>query len=102
MVDLGGQIVPAQRHAEQEPHPRHDAVTIADGEPFFFDERQLELAHVVGCRRLRRAFEESGEPLATVEMAAQRMTPEFARTDVVDHALTQRADHGPGHQRTPE
>ena len=102
MIDLGGKIVPSHRHAQQELDARHDAVAIADGEPFFFDQRQLEPAHVVGCRRLRRAFEESGEPLATVDMAAQRMTPEFARTDVVDHALTQRTDDGPGHQRTPE
>ena len=32
MVDLGGEIVPPERDAEQEFHPRHDAVTIADAE----------------------------------------------------------------------
>ena len=30
VIDLGGMIEPPQCHAEQEPHPRHDAVAGAD------------------------------------------------------------------------
>ena len=46
-VDLGGEIVPPQRDAEQKLHPRHDPVAIGDAQPAL-DEVQLEAANVVG------------------------------------------------------
>src|SRR5215472_18794093 len=52
VVDLGREIVPPQRDAEQELHPAHDAVAIADAEKGF-NQVQLEAANVVGrwpCR----------------------------------------------------
>ena len=54
-VDLGGQIVPPQRDAEQKPHPRHDPVAIAGAQPAL-DQVQLEAADVVSCRRRASAL----------------------------------------------
>src|SRR5262245_48972837 len=47
VVDLGRQIVPPQRDAEQELHPGHDPVAIADAEAAL-DQVQLKAANVVG------------------------------------------------------
>src|SRR6516164_8327266 len=80
-----------QRDAEQEAHPGHDPVAVADAGPAL-DEVQLEAAHLVGRRRVGRAFEPSGEPLAAIDVAALRVRIELARSHVFDHSLTQRTD----------
>jgi hypothetical protein len=49
---LSGEIVPPERHTQQEPHPGHDAVTIADAEPVL-DQVQLEPADIVGGGGIR-------------------------------------------------
>ena len=69
MVDLGRQIVPPQRHAEQELHPGHDPVAIADTEAGL-RQMQLKAANVVGGRRIGGAFEECCEALAAMDVAA--------------------------------
>src|ERR1700741_3304275 len=89
--DLGRQIVATQRDAEQEPHPGHDPIAVADARTALY-EVQLKSAHVVGRCRIGRAFEPSGEPLATVDMAALRVWVEHARSHVFDPILTQRTD----------
>src|SRR5215467_2308984 len=95
VVDLGRQIVPPQRDAEQELHPGHDPVAITDGETRF-DQMQLEAANVVGGGCLWRALQERRKSPAAPDVAALRMMPELARGHVLDHALTQRADGGIG------
>src|SRR5208337_1509991 len=89
--DLGRQIVAAQRDAEQEAHPGHDPVAVADAGAAL-DEVQLEAADLFGGRRLGRTFEPGGEPLAAVVVAALRMRVELARSHVFDHTLTKRTD----------
>jgi hypothetical protein len=59
VVDLGGEIVPPQRDAQQKPHPGHDPVAIGDAQPALH-EVQLEAADVIGCRRIGRALQECG------------------------------------------
>jgi hypothetical protein len=54
VVDLGCEIVPPQRDAEQEPHSGHDPVTIADAVTSF-DQVQLEAANIVGGGRVGEA-----------------------------------------------
>src|SRR5215831_12397333 len=93
VVDLGGEIVPPQRDAEQKPHPRHDPVAIADAQPAL-DQVQLEAADVVSCRRVRRAPQERGEAPAAVDVASLRMAPQLAGSHILDHTLAQRADGG--------
>jgi hypothetical protein len=46
LVDLGRQIVPPQRDAEQELHPGHDPVAIADAEAAL-DQVQLKAANAM-------------------------------------------------------
>src|SRR5450755_2556999 len=91
--DLGRQIVATQRDAEQEPHPGHDPITIADAHTAL-DEVQLKQADFVGRCRVGRAFEPGGEPLAALDVAALRVWVELARSHVLDHTLTQRTDRG--------
>ena len=91
MPDLGRQIVATQRDAEQEAHPGHDPVAVADAGAAL-DEVQLESAHLVGRRRIGRAFEPGGEPLAAGDVAALGVRVELARSHVFDHSLTQRTD----------
>ena len=93
VVDLGRQIVPPQRDAEQELHPGHDPVTIGYAEAGF-DQMQLKAANVVGRRRVGAALEECREALAAIDVAALRMGPELARGHVLDHALTKLTDGG--------
>ena len=93
VVDLGGEIVPPQRDAEQEPHPGHDPVAIADAQPAL-DQMQLEAADIVGRRGVGRALQEGGEPPAAVDVASLRVRPQLAGSHVLDHALAQRADGG--------
>src|SRR5262249_10597397 len=57
VVDLGRQIVPPQRDAEQEPHAGHDAIAIADADAGLA-QMQLEAANVVGGCRVRGTLEE--------------------------------------------
>src|SRR5208337_319164 len=64
---------------------------VADAGPAL-DEVQLEAAHLVGRRRIGRAFEPGGEPLAAIDVAALRVRVELARRHVFDHSLTQRTD----------
>src|SRR5208337_1987347 len=89
--DLGRQVVAAQRDAEQEAHPGHDPVAVADAGAAF-DEVQLEAADLLGGRRVGRSFEPGGEPLAAVDVAALRVRVELARSHVFDHTLTKRTD----------
>src|SRR5215472_15682755 len=95
MVDLGCQIVPPQRDAEQELHPGHDPVAIADAETAL-DQVQLKAANVVGGGRVGRALQERRKPPAAVDVAALRMGPQLACPHVLDHALTQLANGGIG------
>ena len=46
VIDLGGKIMPPQRHAEEELHARHDAVAIADADTAL-GQIQLKPADVV-------------------------------------------------------
>src|SRR5271166_1143630 len=87
--DLSRQIVATQRDAEQEAHPGHDPIAVADARAAL-DEVQLEAAHLVGRRCIGRAFEPGGEPLAAINVAALRVRVERARSHVFDHTLTQR------------
>src|SRR5271165_6794703 len=89
--DLGRQIVATQRDAEQEAHPGHDPIAVADAGAAL-DEAQLEEAHLLGRRCIGRAFEPRGEPLAAIDVAALRVRVEHARSHVFDHTLTQRTD----------
>src|SRR5262249_39483065 len=91
VIDLGGKIMPAQRHLQQEPQSRHDAVAVGDAAAALHH-ALLEGADVVGGGSVGRALEERGKPLAAVDVAALRVPPEVARDHVVDHALAQRAD----------
>src|SRR5215813_2191848 len=91
MPDLGCQIVATQRDAEQEPHPGHDPIAVADAGPAL-DQVQLKSAHLVGRCRIGRAFEPGGEPLATVNVATLGVRVELAPSHVFDHTQTQRTD----------
>jgi hypothetical protein len=83
--------VATQRDAEQEPHPGHDPIAVAD-DCTALDEVQLETAHLVGRCRIGRALEPGGEPLETINVAALRVRVELARSHIFDHTLTQRTD----------
>src|ERR1700730_5148166 len=91
--NLGRQIVATERDAEQEPHPGHDPIAVANARPAL-DQVQLKSAHHVGRCRIGRAFKPGSETLATVNVAALRVRGELARSHVLDHALTQRTDSG--------
>jgi hypothetical protein len=91
VINLGGEIVPPERDTQQEPHPGHDAVAIADAQSAL-DQVQLEAADIVGGGGVGRALEIGGEPLAAVDVAPLRMPPELACSHILDHALAQRAD----------
>jgi hypothetical protein len=91
VIDFGGEIQSPQRHAEQEPHPGHDAVAVADAHPHP-GQVQLELPKILACSRLRRSLQKRRRPLAAVDMAPLRMRAPLARVHVVDHAPAQRAD----------
>src|SRR5262245_58297157 len=85
VVDLGREIVPPQRDAEQELHPGHNAIAIADAQTTL-DQVQLEAANVVGGGRVGRAFQERRKPSAAVDVVALRMGFELARRHVLDQA----------------
>ena len=91
VIDLGGKIQSPQRHAEQEPHPGHNTVAIADARAGL-GKIQLEPADVVGRRRVGGPLQKRGESLAAVNVAALGVRAELARGHVFDHALAQRAD----------
>src|SRR3989440_4896757 len=93
VVDLGGEIVPPQRDAEQKPHPRHDPVAIADAQPAL-DQVQLEAADVVSCRRVGPAPQKRGEAPAAVDLASLPAAPPLGGSHILDHTLAQRADGG--------
>src|SRR5262249_26967332 len=95
VVDLGRQIVPPQRDAEQERHAGHDAIAIADADAGL-GQMQLEAANVVGGCRVGGTLEECREALAARDVAALCMGPQLACGHVLDHTLTQRADGGIG------
>jgi hypothetical protein len=69
VVDLGRQIVPPQRDAEQEPHAGHDAIAIADADAGL-GQMQLEAANVVSGCRVRGTLEECRKALAARDVAA--------------------------------
>jgi hypothetical protein len=91
VIDRGGKIQPPQRHTEQEPHPGHDAVAIADARARL-RKMQLEPADVLGRSRVGRSLEKCGETLATADVAPLRARTELAGIHVLDHALAQQAD----------
>jgi hypothetical protein len=64
--------------------PGHDPIAITDGR-IALDEVELETAHLIGCCRIRRAFEPSGEPLTTGDVAALRL---LMCSHVFDRTLT--------------
>jgi hypothetical protein len=55
VIDLGGEIVPAHRHLQQELHAGHDAVAIASASATV-DEMELEVADVICGRCFRRTL----------------------------------------------
>ena len=66
MIDLGRKVQSAQRHAEQEPQPGHDAVTVADARTRL-GQVQLEAADVLKCGPISwrlSAHRALGDPLA--------------------------------------
>jgi hypothetical protein len=67
VIDLGREIVPPQRDAEQKPHAGHDAISIADAQPAL-DQVQLEQAYIVGRGSVGRVLQERREPLAAVDV----------------------------------
>src|SRR6266446_9357333 len=87
-----------QCHAEQEPQPGHDAVAIADAHPGL-GQVQLEPADILSRRRIGRAIEKRGKPLAAVNVAPLRAGTEFPRVHVFDHAMTQRGDGVRSHEK---
>src|SRR4249919_1453868 len=91
VIDLGGEIQSPQRHAEQEPHPGHDAVAIADAHARL-GQVQLEQADVFKGGRVRGPLQKSSEPLAAVDMASLRVRTKLARVHVLNHAPPQRAN----------
>src|SRR6202023_3399029 len=91
VIDPCGKIQSPQRHAKQEPHPRHDAVAVADAHSRL-RKVQLEPANVLGCRIVGRALEKRGESLAAMDVAFLRVATELARVHVLDHAPAQWAD----------
>src|SRR5580704_1519347 len=76
---------------EQEPHPGHDAVAIADAHAGL-GQVQLKQADVLGSRRVRGSLQKRRKPLAAVDVAPLRVRSELARGHVLDHPLAQRAD----------
>ena len=52
MIDLGDQIMPAQRHLEQELDAGHDPVAVRNTRAAL-DQVQLERLDLIGCRRIR-------------------------------------------------
>ena len=91
VIDLGRKVQSAQRHAEQEPQPGHDAVAVADARARL-GQVQLEAADVLKCGRVGGLLHKRREPLAAADMASLRARTELARIHVLDHALAQRAD----------
>ena len=91
MIDLGCKVQPPQRHAQQELHPGHDAVAIADADSAL-GQVQLEAADIIRRCRIRRALEKCSEPLAAIDVASLRVRTELAGVHVLDHPLAQRAD----------
>src|SRR5258707_14614619 len=91
--NLGRQIVATERDAEQEPHPGHDPIAVADARPAL-DQVQLKSAHLVGRCRIGPAFEPGGETLAALGMTTVSVWVEVAGSHVLDHALTQRTEGG--------
>jgi hypothetical protein len=79
MIDLGRKVRSPLRHAKQEPQPGHDAVAAADA-PTRLRKVQLELANVLGCRRVGRALQKCRESLAPGDAASLRVATELARS----------------------
>src|SRR6266851_3282879 len=98
VIDLGRKIQSPQCHAEQEPQPGHDAVAVADAHAGL-GQVQLEAADILRRRRIGRAIEKRGKPLAAVNVAPLRARTEFPRVHVFDHAMTQRGDGARAHEK---
>src|SRR6202040_2222828 len=98
VIDLGRKIQSPECHAEQEPQPRHDAVAIADAHAGL-GQVQLEPADILRRRRIGRAIEKCGKPLAAVNVAPLRARTEFPCVHVLDHAMTQRGDGARTHEK---
>src|SRR6185437_15837301 len=98
VIDLGRKVQSAQRHAEQEPQPGHDAVAVADARARL-GQVQLEAADVLKCGRVWGALEKRSEPLAAADVAPLRARAQLARVHVLDHALAKRTDSIGGHRR---
>jgi hypothetical protein len=60
--------VATQRDAKQEPHSRHDPITLTDTRTSL-NEVQLETSHFVGRLHIGRAFEPSGKLLTAINVA---------------------------------
>ena len=56
------------------------------------DEVRLFQLHLIGRRRVGRAFEPNGKPLAAINVAALRVRGEIACSHIFEHTLTQRTD----------
>jgi hypothetical protein len=93
MIDLGRQIVPAQRHPEQEAQARHGGIA-GDDADFGLGQMQLESTDVVGGRRVGRALQPGCEPLVGPNAALVRGGSELAAGHVLDHALAERIERG--------
>src|ERR1700726_3778038 len=68
VINLGRKVQPPQRYAEQELHPGHDAVAIADAHARL-GQVQLETTNVIRHGRVGRPLEKCSEPLAAIDVA---------------------------------
>src|SRR5216684_2060471 len=91
VINLGRKVRPPQCYAEQELHPGHNAVAIADAHGRL-GQVQLETTNVIRCGRIGRSLQKCSETPAVVDVTSLRVCTEFARVHVLDHALAQRGD----------
>jgi hypothetical protein len=64
--------------------------------------RHTQRSYIYSCKRFAAYLKRSPETAEDIRNLQLGMTAELARADLVDHALTQRLDHGHGHKKTPE
>src|ERR1700688_2229288 len=91
VINLGRKVRPPQCYAEQELHPGHDAVAIADAHARL-GQVQLETTNVIRCGHIGRTLQKCSETPAAVDVTSLRVCTEFARVHVLYHALAQRGD----------
>jgi hypothetical protein len=88
-----------ERHGEKEPQ-RGDGGVDRSGAGLLLRHMQLIAAKILARRRIRRPTEEGCELPHIANVVPLRVFAEPARRDVVDQALTQRADGLVGHSES--